>query len=134
MEVQTGSQTKRLEDACSATHFNMSGELYITLISSTLDTRACPHIGKFQVNNIMRIERSVHHKKLYSQPDSRIFEKYILHTFMKNDIHQHRRSKRTNENVDCDTSGYASLIIGCNSVDTMEFKTGCDSSGLTKCK
>lgn len=33
MEVQIGSQTKRLEDACSATNFNISSQSYVTLVS-----------------------------------------------------------------------------------------------------
>ncbi|XP_044754916.1 uncharacterized protein LOC123313888 [Coccinella septempunctata] len=132
MEVQIGSQTKRLEDACSATNFNISSQSYVTLVTTTPERRSCPFMGKFEVESLMRIDRLLHSKP-YQPMDSRYFDNYFLKKKQQNAVDfQHRRSKRLDQDPDCDSDGFTNLIIGCSSLDTMEFKTDCSSAISTR--
>ncbi|KAJ8929774.1 hypothetical protein NQ314_017511 [Rhamnusium bicolor] len=38
-----------------------------------------------------------------------------------------RRIKRIDHDLDCDNNGFTNLIIGCNNIDTMEFRSDCSA-------
>lgn len=44
------------------------------------------------------------------------------------------RIKRLDQGLECDNQGFTSLIIGCNSIDTMEFRAQCSSPDIITCK
>lgn len=78
-------------------------------------------MGKFVVSNLIRSERSIY------DPDSRFyFNKLAPSTFDDNLI---RRVKRVRDDPECNR-GFSSLIIGCNNVDTMEFRTECSTPDI----
>lgn len=58
--------------------------------------------------------------------------KYSKGTYMDN-THS-KRIKRVDQDSDCDNEGFTSLIIGCNSIDTMEFRSECFSPDLISCE
>ncbi|XP_065156032.1 uncharacterized protein aus [Atheta coriaria] len=145
IEVQTGAHTKRSEDACSSNYFNRTTLPYITLVTNSPEPRKCPYMGKFNVNNIIRNERPqrslkiAHRPNLYYQDDDdddneEEDEEEQLRRLesMRFDVSA-RRIKRVNKREqpdvgDCDNPSFSQLIIGCNSVDTMEFRADCVSS------
>nr|CAD7394573.1 unnamed protein product [Timema cristinae] len=57
IEVQTGTYTRRPEDACQAIHFNKSSLPFVTLVTSSPEPRQCPYLGKFSVTGLSRGER-----------------------------------------------------------------------------
>ncbi|XP_049823135.1 uncharacterized protein LOC109604502 [Aethina tumida] len=121
IEVQIGAHAKRQEDACGPAFFNRTNLPYVTLVTTSPETRACPYMGKFVVSNLIRSERSIY------DPDSRFyFNKLAPSTFDDNLI---RRVKRVRDDPECNR-GFSSLIIGCNNVDTMEFRTECSTPDI----
>lgn len=50
------------------------------------------------------------------------------------DLPTSRRIKRLDQDSDCDNEVFSNLIIGCNSVDTMEFRSDCFTPDLISCK
>lgn len=122
-------------------HFS-NEDLPITATSP--ETRTCPYNGKFEVVNLINAKHSYSNK--YSHmPDSVYFDtKFFVHKstrslyggdFDRNGIDSNRRRvKRVDQSFDCDSNGITNLIIGCNSYDTMEFRTDCTSPDLITCK
>ncbi|XP_023309761.1 uncharacterized protein LOC108907292 [Anoplophora glabripennis] len=131
IEVQIGSHTKRREDACSATFFDRNKLPFVTLVTTSPETRACPYMGKFEVNNLMRNERSSYVNKYSHLPDRFYFDSnYYVNKLSRpgfGDENHLRRIKRIDQDFDCDSNGYTNLIIGCNNIDTMEFRTDCSA-------
>ncbi|CAH0554798.1 unnamed protein product [Brassicogethes aeneus] len=122
IEVQIGAHTKRQEDACGPMFFNRSSNPYVTLVTTSPETRACPYMGKFEVSNLIRSERSINSN--FEGTDSRFYSnKMSLPDYAGNNI----RTKRLSDDPECGSRGFSSLIIGCNNVDTMEFRTECDT-------
>ncbi|KAJ8981675.1 hypothetical protein NQ317_017296 [Molorchus minor] len=145
MEVQIGSHTKRREDACSPTFFDRNKLPFVTLVilitkllnvTTSPETRACPYVGKFEVNNLMRNEHGAHPNK-YS-PDNIYFNSdfYVnrLTRSTHGDADHVKRIKRIDHDVDCDNTGITDLTIGCNNIDTMEFRTGCSAPDFITCE
>ncbi|KAJ8940121.1 hypothetical protein NQ318_009835 [Aromia moschata] len=132
MEVQIGSHTKRREDACSSAFFDRNKLPFVTLVTTSPETRACPYMGKFEVNNLMRNERSVHSNKYSHSQDSIYFDSdYYVKKFTRStygEMDYVRRIKRVDQDLDCDNNGFTDLTIGCNNIDTMEFQTVCSAS------
>jgi hypothetical protein len=121
IEVQIGTQTKRQEDACNPAYFNRTNLPYATLVTTFPETRACPYTGKFEVSNLIRSENS-------HQSDTRYYDNnYYVNKFPRSAPDHKRRIKRVDQSVECDSTGFTSLVIGCNSVDTMEFRAQCSS-------
>jgi hypothetical protein len=121
IEVQIGTQTKRQEDACNPAYFNRTNLPYVTLVTTFPETRACPYTGKFEVSNLIRSENS-------HQSDTRYYDNnYYVNKFPRSAPDHKRRIKRVDQSVECDSTGFTSLVIGCNSVDTMEFRAQCSS-------
>ncbi|XP_021915227.1 uncharacterized protein LOC110827676 isoform X3 [Zootermopsis nevadensis] len=54
IEVQTGSHTRRPEDACQSMHFDRNTLPFITLVTSRPEPRQCPYLGKFSVTGLSR--------------------------------------------------------------------------------
>lgn len=124
IEAQIGVQTKRSEEACSPPNFNVTNQSYITLVTTSPETRACPYMGKFVVNNLIRSERSIHTK---GNPFYELDTRYFDDLFEREGVRVRRKS---DPDLDCDNRGFTSLVIGCRSLDTMEFGAGCASSGV----
>nr|XP_023027792.1 uncharacterized protein LOC111515825 [Leptinotarsa decemlineata] len=74
MEVQMGSQTNRKEDACSEQFFNKNSLPYFTLVTTTPETRTCPYLGKFEVQNLIQSKQDPHTNRLAQVPDTRYFD------------------------------------------------------------
>lgn len=93
--------------------------VYIILVTATSpETRACPYNGKFEVSNLIRSEHAL-------QADRGYFDNYYVNS---------GRIKRLDQGLECDNQGFTSLIIGCNSIDTMEFRAQCSSPDIITCK
>jgi hypothetical protein len=128
IEVQIGTQTKRQEDACNPAYFNRTNLPYVTLVTTFPETRACPYTGKFEVSNLIRSENS-------HQSDTRYYDNnYYVNKFPRSAPDHKRRIKRVDQSVECDSTGFTSLVIGCNSVDTMEFRAQCSSPDAITCE
>lgn len=83
----------------------------------------------------MRSERNVrslkHNKRAHH--DLMNYKNSKSLTYYENNYHS-KRIKRVDQDSDCDNEGFTSLIIGCNSIDTMEFRSECFSPDLISCK
>lgn len=112
---------------------------YLFFVATSPEPRQCPHFGKFEVTSLIRSDRNVrsllkHNNKRthydlmkYNNNNERLTSSYI-----DNNGHS-RRIKRVDQDSDCDNEGFTSLIIGCNSIDTMEFRSECFSPDLISC-
>ncbi|XP_014243229.1 uncharacterized protein LOC106663141 [Cimex lectularius] len=54
LEVQSGSFTRRAEEACSKSNFDRAVVPYLTLVTSNPDLKPCPHPGRYSVTGIFR--------------------------------------------------------------------------------
>lgn len=113
--------------------------LFDLFTATAPETRPCPYMGKFEINNLIRTERSISHSNKHSnQADIRYFDKtYYLNKFTRSiygDANHLRRIKRVDQDPDCDSTGFSSLVVGCNNVDTMEFRTECSAPDMITCK
>lgn len=102
------------------------------------ETRACPYMGKFEVNNLMRNERASYMNKYSHLPDRFYLDSSYYGNKLSrpgfSDENHLRRIKRIDQDFDCDSSGYTNLIIGCNNVDTMEFRSECSAPDFITCE
>lgn len=57
IEVQTGAQTRRQEDACLPANFDRNTLPFVTLVTSSPEPKQCPYLGKFSVSGLLREER-----------------------------------------------------------------------------
>ncbi|CAG7824586.1 unnamed protein product [Allacma fusca] len=62
IELQIGSLARRIEDSCTAGHFDPQHQPFITLVSSSPETRQCPNLGQFQVTGLVRNGRRLGEK------------------------------------------------------------------------
>ncbi|XP_019771742.1 uncharacterized protein LOC109545465 isoform X2 [Dendroctonus ponderosae] len=134
-EIQIGSQTNRLEDACSTPFFNKSSLPYITLVTSSSDraTQPCPYMGKFDVTNVVRSDEANFPKEARLESDSAYFDRRMRsrrYTKPRVEDWDFRRVKRLDQSSNCDSKSFSSLVIGCNKMDTMEFNTECTTPDL----
>ncbi|KAJ8920335.1 hypothetical protein NQ315_011997 [Exocentrus adspersus] len=88
-------------------------------------------MGKFEVSNLMRNERGPYMNKYSHLADSFYFDQsYYVNKLSRpgfGDGEHFKRMKRIDQNFDCDSNGYTNLVIGCNNIDTMEFRTDCSA-------
>nr|CAD7428136.1 unnamed protein product [Timema monikensis] len=116
IEVQTGTYTRRPEDACQAIHFNKSSLPFVTLVTSSPEPRQCPYLGKFSVTGLSRGER--------------------LARSLRVALHEARhRAPRDMTSLPADlctqdNEDFTTLVVGCNTVDTMEFRSECTSADV----
>ncbi|XP_029158816.1 uncharacterized protein LOC114931062 isoform X2 [Nylanderia fulva] len=54
IELQTGSEVSRPEEACSPPHFLQHSMPFLTLVTSSPEPRTCPYLGKFTVTDVNR--------------------------------------------------------------------------------
>ncbi|KAG5895130.1 hypothetical protein JTB14_008565 [Gonioctena quinquepunctata] len=135
MEVQIGLQTNRREDACGDQYFEKGSSPYVTLVTTTPETRPCPYLGKFEIKNLIQNKQDPHANKLSQAqaPDTRYFDtNFYLRKSLRSATFEElggrsRRVKRVDENFDCDSNGLMHLVSGCISIDTMEFRTDCSA-------
>jgi hypothetical protein len=100
----------------------------ISITATFPETRACPYTGKFEVSNLIRSENT-------HQSDTRYYDNnYYVNKFPRSAPDHKRRIKRVDQSVECDSTGFTSLVIGCNSVDTMEFRAQCSSPDAITCE
>ncbi|KAF5298129.1 hypothetical protein FQA39_LY02553 [Lamprigera yunnana] len=135
MEVQAGAQTKRLEDACTSPYFNRTSASYITLVTTTPESKECPYVGKFAVRSVINTDRPIrstinnqqvelfHFQQNYRiNKHSRTFYEAVDHII---------RTKRVDRFSNCDSQSFSNLNIGCTSPDIMEFHSDCPSDYMT---
>ncbi|XP_015116298.1 uncharacterized protein LOC107040647 [Diachasma alloeum] len=70
VEVQTGRQVSRVEDACSAPHSQSHSIPYLTLVTSSPEPRQCPYLGKFTVTGVNRNPRNIRENRRQSSDKS----------------------------------------------------------------
>lgn len=132
MEVQIGGHTKRQEDACTSLYFNKTSLAYVTLVTSSPEPRQCPYFGKFSVDSMIsnkRYIRSLKQSRSFAYFDRNRYFKDKFRSSQDTAVGLHnRRIKRVEQRTGCDNEGYSSLIVGCNSIDTMEFRIECPPS------
>ncbi|KAL0277854.1 UNVERIFIED_CONTAM: hypothetical protein PYX00_004987 [Menopon gallinae] len=124
IEVQSGSTARRSEDACHSSHFNFQLP-FITLVTTNPEPRECPYSGKFSVAGISKMERQ---KRSIAINDEKP-EKAIISV-----NRDHIRSKRnldSREGQQCEEE-MSTLIVGCETSDTLEFRSQCSSSDMVQ--
>ncbi|XP_059484040.1 uncharacterized protein LOC132201685 isoform X2 [Neocloeon triangulifer] len=105
IELQTGLFSRRPEEACHSHHFDKNTLPYVTLVTSSPESRDCPYSGRFSVLGLSQEERR-------SSANS---------------------AAQTSQAVDNAASmipggcspEFTSLRVGCTNVDTMEFRSEC---------
>ncbi|VEN54761.1 unnamed protein product [Callosobruchus maculatus] len=93
IEVQMGSQTKRREDACGYSYFDKNGLPYVTLVTTSPETRTCPYMGKFEVVNLVHTKHAEGaDPKFTNMPGSIYFDrnKFLVHRSALDLVHGHR--------------------------------------------
>lgn len=68
------------------------------------------------------------------QLDTRYFDQNYYSDKYSRSVHGMRRTKRLNQDIDCDNESFSSLVIGCISRDRMEFISKCSLPDLITCK
>lgn len=71
------------------------------------------------------------------QLDGRYYDQnYYMKKFTRSVYGESRpkRAKRVDQEVDCDSGEFSTLVIGCNSIDTMEFRSDCPVPDFITCK
>ncbi|XP_020287682.1 uncharacterized protein LOC109856623 [Pseudomyrmex gracilis] len=58
IELQTGSAISRPEEVCNPPHFLQHSTPYLTLVTSSPESRTCPYLGKFTVTDVNRNPRN----------------------------------------------------------------------------
>lgn len=182
IEVQSGSHTRRSEDACSISHFDKNNIPFTTLVTTNPEQKKCPHFGKFSVTGVNRkarhtrshnednarnvrsdMVRLLSSKDSYSQHESNWFEysenndfhqlhdnsnvrykRYLIehdgtqsgssespvsHIQGKplDRSHKQRRDLEAFAATEACSLDFKTLIVGCGSTDTMEFRSDCHS-------
>lgn len=92
-------------------------------------------MGKFEVDNLIQSKGSSYSSKNSYLPDHSYFDsKFFVHKSVRSahfdEVNRSKRMKRLDQDFDCDSNGFTNLIIGCNSYDTMEFRTDCPTPDL----
>lgn len=97
------------------------------------EPRQCPHFGKFEVTSLMRSDRNVRSLKHGKRSRYESVKYGKTSTYVVSQDGRSQRIKRVDQDSDCDNEGFTNLIIGCNSIDTMEFRSECFSPDLISC-
>ncbi|XP_050310144.1 uncharacterized protein LOC126746083 [Anthonomus grandis grandis] len=132
-ELQTGSHTKRSEDACNMPFFNKTTLPFITLVTSSSErpSQPCPYTGKFDVSNLLKQDsRDFPQERVPLEAQDAFYrsKRTPQHDFELMDIVRARRKRLDQSN--CGSKSFSSLVIGCNKMDTMEFNTECTTPDL----
>lgn len=106
--------------------------------ASSPEPRQCPYFGKFSVDSMIsnkRYIRSLKQSRSFAYFDRNRYFKDKFRSSQDTAVGLHnRRIKRVEQRTGCDNEGYSSLIVGCNSIDTMEFRIECPPSDFISCK
>lgn len=109
-------------------------------IATNPEPRHCPYVGKFDIKNLVWTQRNAHAlMKHIRQLDSRYFDQNYYSNKYSRSLYGERsrmmrRTKRLNQDIDCDNESFSSLVIGCISRDRMEFISKCSLPDLITCK
>lgn len=72
------------------------------------------------------------------QLDGRYYDQnYYMDKFTRSafgERNRPRRTKRVDQEEDCDSDEFSTLVIGCSSIDTMEFRSDCPVPDFITCK
>lgn len=151
IEVQTGSYAMRPEDACQSMHFDKTSLPFVTLVTTRPEPRQCPYLGKFSVTGLSREDgllRSTRRKRsdqteikptkrlkewrASEQDDSELNMKSIQWFMQYSGLR--RRTSRDLDNLPPDLCAeredFTTLVVGCNTMDTMEFHSECTSADI----
>ncbi|XP_021915226.1 uncharacterized protein LOC110827676 isoform X2 [Zootermopsis nevadensis] len=140
IEVQTGSHTRRPEDACQSMHFDRNTLPFITLVTSRPEPRQCPYLGKFSVTGLSRDDgfvRSARQKRrrvktVYRSPEMLTRSVRSIEWYMR--ASGFRRSSRDLDGLVPDPCAeeddFTTLVVGCSTMDTMEFHSECTSADV----
>lgn len=117
IEVQIGLTTRRMDEACHPTHFN-SHIPFITLVTTNPEPRECPYSGKFLVAGMSKMERQK--RSILTKKEKAI-----------NDVVRGRiRRKRGFDKEEPCEEELATLAVGCETSDTLEFRSHCANPSL----
>lgn len=114
-------------------------EFYIFLATNP-EPRHCPFVGKFDIKNLIWTQRNAHAlMKHIRQLDTRYFDQNYYSNKYSRSLYGERsrvmrRTKRLNQDIDCDNESFSSLVIGCISRDRMEFISKCSLPDLITCE
>ncbi|XP_065339905.1 uncharacterized protein LOC135939432 isoform X2 [Cloeon dipterum] len=104
IELQTGLFSRRPEEACHSHHFDKNTLPYVTLVTSSPESRDCPYTGRFSVIGLSQEER-------------------------RQSGNSAAQTSQSVENSAIIPGGcspeFTSLRVGCSNVDTMEFRSEC---------
>lgn len=129
-EVQTGAHIRRPEDACSSPHFDKAQAPYITLVTTSPEPRQCPYMGKFVVTSMS--QQLEHSTRSLRKRDWQRWRHTFTNPSNSGDLaHYNHRQKRVDHSVSpCVSDGFKTLVIGCRTIDTMEFYSDCPNAYL----
>ncbi|RZF36095.1 hypothetical protein LSTR_LSTR010506 [Laodelphax striatellus] len=130
IELQTGTPTKRLEEACTSAYFDRSSAPYITLVTTNPEQRKCPHFGRYSVSGVTRRDqRRARSHEIQSHPIDLIGT--LSHGYA-NQNYRRSAGSRNLQSFGDDDDGCSldlkTLVVGCSASDTMEFRSDCDNS------
>ncbi|XP_015836364.1 uncharacterized protein LOC103313387 isoform X2 [Tribolium castaneum] len=105
---QSENYAENPDDACA--NFNPTTTPYTTLITTTLHTKKCPHLGRYTLFN--PIASSSEQRKKRQQPDD---------------------SGSSNQlSADCYSHNYEALAVGCGGSHGMEFRSSCAQQTISE--
>ncbi|XP_033607260.1 uncharacterized protein LOC111864295 [Cryptotermes secundus] len=175
IEVQTGSHTRRPEDACQSTHFDRNTLPFVTLVTSRPEPRQCPYLGKFSVTGLSRDDGLVRSARRKRSDKSKLYQNIDTHNtesksntrggttpykeldfrrrvetvyqgpgvltrsvrsmqwFMQYNGLQRRFSRDLDgllPNPCAEQDDFTTLVVGCSTMDTMEFHSECTSADV----
>ncbi|XP_039300699.1 uncharacterized protein LOC120355988, partial [Nilaparvata lugens] len=130
IELQTGTPTRRLEEACTGLYFDRTTASYITLVTSNPEQRKCPHFGRYSVSGVTkRDQRRARSHEIQSHPIDMIGT--LSHSYANQNYRRSAGSRKLQSFGD-DEDGCSldlkTLVVGCSASDTMEFRSDCDNS------
>nr|ATU83027.1 secreted hypothetical protein [Pristhesancus plagipennis] len=118
IEVQSGTFTRRFEEACSKSNFDKNRAPYVTLVTSHPDQKKCPHTGRFVVSGLFKRRRE--ERAAPSQTDSANSAAQGVA-----DVTDAEEGLRMIEGCPLEL---VSLLVGCDAGDTMEFRSQCGNT------
>ncbi|BET02301.1 Hypothetical protein NTJ_15118 [Nesidiocoris tenuis] len=110
IEVQSGTFTRRFEEACNKSNFDRFRAPFVTLVTTSPDLKSCPHSGRFAVTGIhrhVREERSTDNTAITGTRGGNDEEEIL------------------SQIQDCPLETVA-LSSACSERDTMEVRSECD--------
>lgn len=126
----------------TASHITTYKNKLCFLLATNPEPRHCPYVGKFDIKNLIWTQRNAHAlMKHIRQLDSRYYDQnYYSNKYSRSLLYgdrsrmMMRRTKRLNQDIDCDNESFSSLVIGCISRDRMEFISKCSLPDLITCE